>query len=84
MFGARWMHLFDWSIASVSDPAEFYHHRHRLQLVAYQVVVRYKYHDARTVVFPIGDYGLFVNSQSQAYHQAMEYCKKIRARISQR
>jgi len=82
--GIRWAHLFDWSVASVSDPAEFYHHHNCLQVVAYQVVVRYNYHDARTVIFPIGDYGVFVNTRSQAYNQAIEFCKKIRARIRQR
>ncbi len=82
--GIRWTHLFDWSIASVSDPTEFYHHRHRLQVVAYQVVVQYNYHDARTVMFPVGDYGVFVNSQGQAYNQALEFCKRLRARIRQR
>lgn len=82
--GMRWTHWFDWSVASVSEPTEFYHHHHRLRIVAYQVVVHYKYHDARTIVFPVGDYGLFVNSRSQAYNQAMEFCKKIRARIQQR
>lgn len=77
----RWVHWFDWSVASVSKPAEFYHHRHRLQVVAYQVVVQYHYHGTETVTFPVGDYGLFVNSQSQAYNQAMDFYNKIRARI---
>ena len=77
----RWVHLFDWSVASVSEPAEFYHHRHRLQVVAYQVVVQYNYHGTETVTFPVGDYVLFVNSRSQAYNQAMDFYNKIRARI---
>lgn len=84
MFGIRWTRLFDWSVASVSEPYERYHHRHRLRVIAYQVVVRYNYHDERVVTFPIGDYGLFINSQSQAYKQAMDFCNKIRAQIRQR
>ncbi len=79
-----WTHWFDWSVASVSEPVEFYHHGNRLRVVAYQVVVQYNYHGTRTVFFPIGDYGLFVSSNHQAYTQAMQFCDKMRKRILQK
>lgn len=82
--GLGWTHLFDWSVASVSDPVEFYHHSHRLQVVAYQVVVQYNYHGMRTVSFPVGDYGLFVATNRQAYAEAMQFCDKMRKKILQK
>lgn len=84
VMGLGWTHLFDWSVASVSEPAEFYHQHNRLQIVAYQVVVQYNYHGTRTVLFPIGDYGLFVASNHQAYLQAMQFCDKMRKKILQK
>lgn len=82
--GIGWTHLFDWSVASVSQPFEIYHRRHRLRIIAYQVVVQYNYHGQRVEYFPVGDYGMFINTQVQAYNQAVEFYKRMRARIRNR
>lgn len=76
--------MFDWSVASVSQPFEIYHQRHRLRVIAYQVVVQYNYHGQRVESFPVGDFGLFINSPQQAYEQAIAFCKRMRARIRSR